>query len=196
MASSYYSDTGESTEHGIRMSSKRDLERTEISPPLAVQTRVEQGGQALEALGRSRGGFTTKLHLRVDGHGKPLVMLLTPGERHDSQALVPLLEAGAIKRMGRGRPRSRPKRVVGDKSYNSQPIRHYLQRRGIAAVIPRRSNQRHAPQFDRATYRQRNVVERVINRLKQFRRVATRYEKRAANYLAMVTLAAIVWWVG
>ena len=75
-----------------------------------------KGGQAHEALGRSRGGFTTKLHLRVDGHGKPLVMLLTPGERHDSQALVPLLEAGAIKRMGRGRPRSRPKRVVGDKS--------------------------------------------------------------------------------
>ena len=108
------------------------------------------------------------------------------------------MEAGAVYDPLRGgRPRLRPKRLAGDKAYTGRPIRSYLRRRGIGAVIARQKTERaynRAP-FDRAAYRQRNKIERLINRLKQFRRVATRYEKRAANYLAMLTLAAITLWL-
>jgi transposase len=105
------------------------------------------------------------------------------------------METGAIKRVGRGRPRLRPKRVVGDKGYSSQHIRHYLRRRGIGVVIPRRKDERRRGPFDHAAYRQRNVAEWLVNRLKQFRRIATRYEKRAVNYRGMLTLAAIMLWL-
>jgi len=106
-----------------------------------------------------------------------------------------LLEGGAVKRPGRGRPRGRPQRVAGDKGYSYRRVRRYLRRRGIGAIIPTRKDQPRNPHFDRAAYRERNRVERLINRLKQFRRVATRYEKRACNYLAMVTIAAILLWL-
>ena len=105
------------------------------------------------------------------------------------------MERGAVKRAGRGRPRLRPRKLAADKAYSSGQVRRYLRRRGISAVIPRKSNERRAPRFDRATYRARNRVERLINRLKQYRRVATRYEKLAVNYLAMVTIAAILIWL-
>jgi transposase len=105
------------------------------------------------------------------------------------------MEHGAVKRAGRGRPRVRPERVVGDKGYSSGKVRRYLQRRGITAVIARRSNEPQQKPFDRERYRERNRVERLINRLKQARRVATRYEKLAVNYLAMVTISAILIWL-
>jgi len=124
-----------------------------------------------------------------------MVLLLTAGERHEQTQFAPLLECGAVKRAGRGRPRLRPQRVAGDKGYSSGKVRRYLRRRGIGAVIPRKSNERPNPHFDRAAYRERNRVERLINRLKQFRRVATRYEKLAVNYRAMVTIAAILIWL-
>jgi transposase len=146
-------------------------------------------------LGRSQGGFSTKIHLRAEGTGKPMALLITAGQRHEQTVFEPLMETGAVKRVGRGRPRIRPQRVVGDKGYSSTSIRRYLRRRGIGVVIPRRKNERHRGPFDRAAYRQRNVAERLVNRLKQFRRIATRYEKRAVNYLGMLTLAAIVLWL-
>lgn len=105
------------------------------------------------------------------------------------------MEQGAVKRVGQGRPKLRPQRVAADKAYSSGKIRRYLRRRGIRITIPRRSNERHQGKFDKATYCQPNRVERTINRLKQFRRVATRYEKRAENYLAMLTVAAILLWL-
>ena len=89
----------------------------------------------------------------------------------------------------------RPDRVAGDKGSSSSAIRRYLKERRIGAVIPPKANERPAPAFDRAAYRERNVVERLINRLKQHRRVATRYAKRAAHYQAMLTVAAILLWV-
>jgi transposase len=154
-----------------------------------------RGGQAGEALGRSRGGFSTKLHLRADRHGKPLVLLVTAGQRHDLTMFEPLMRQGQVKRAGRGRPRRRPRRVAGDKAYSSRRVRTWLRRHGIRHTIPRKRTERRRGPFDQAVYRERNRVERLINRLKQFRRVATRYEKRAVNYLAMVTLAAIVLWL-
>jgi transposase len=110
-------------------------------------------------------------------------------------ALPALTRRGAIKRAGRGRPRLRPRRLVGDKGYSSRAVRQALRRRGIGAVIPRKRNERRAARFDREAYRQRNKVERLFNRLKQWRRIATRYEKRAANYQAMLTIAAIFLWL-
>jgi transposase len=128
----------------------------------------------------------------VERGGKPMVILATAGQRHEAPMLRKLMEAGAVKRPGRGRPRLRPDAVAGDKGYSYPSLRRYLRRRGIRAVIPSKSNQPRQRTFDKAAYRERNQVERTINRLKQFRRVATRYEKREVNYLAMVTIAAIV----
>lgn len=107
----------------------------------------------------------------------------------------PLMEQGAVKRQGRGRPKHRPEQVVGDKAYSSSKIRQYLKRHGIRPTIAHRSNEKRTEPFDRAAYRERNRIERLINRLKQFRRVATRYEKRAENYLAMVLIASILLWL-
>jgi transposase len=145
-------------------------------------------------LGRSQGGFGTKIHVRAEGGGKPMVLLLTAGQRHEQVMFESLMETGAVKRPRGGRPRIRPDRVAGDKGYSSKKVRRYLRRRGIGVVIARQKRERRV-RFDKAAYRKRNVVERLINRLKQFRRVATRYEKRAANYLAMLTIAAITLWL-
>jgi transposase len=148
-----------------------------------------------EALGRSRGGYSTKLHLRVERRGKPMVILTTAGQRHEALMLRRLMETGAVKRAGQGRPRLRPDAVAGDKGYSFPSLRRYLRRRGIRAVIPPKSDQPRQRRFDKVAYRERNQVERTINRLKGWRRVATRYEKREVNYLAMVTIAAIVLWL-
>jgi transposase len=155
------------------------------------------GGQdKAEALGRSQGGFSTKLHLRAEGGGQPITVVLTGGERNEQIALEALLDQGAIRRHhGRGRPRLRPRKVAGDKGYSSPTARRRLRRRGIRPVIPTRSDQPRQLDFDRNAYRQRNRVERMINRLKQARRVATRYEKRAVNYLAMVHIGCILLWL-
>ncbi len=120
--------------------------------------------------------------------------MLTGGERHEQVALEGLLDQGAIRRPGGGRPRLRPRCAAGDKGYSSSTARSRLRRRHIRAVIPSKSNQRRQPHFDRTAYRRRNLVERLINRLKQFRRIATRYEKRAANYLGVVHIGMLLLW--
>ena len=124
-----------------------------------------------------------------------MVFVLTSGERHEQPVLPTLMERGAVNRLGRGRPRIRPARVAGDKGYSSPRIRQYLKERRIGAVIPTKAGEVPDPTFDQVAYRARNVVERLINRLKQWRRIAPRYEKRAVTYLAMLTLAAILPWL-
>lgn len=117
-----------------------------------------------------------------------MALILTSGQRHEQSVFEAVDGAGAVKQGGRGRPKLRPKWVVADKGYNSGKIRGYLRWRGIGIIIPRQSHQRLASPFDKQRYRQRNRrVERLINSLKRFRRVATRYEKLSDNYLAMVT---------
>jgi transposase len=133
--------------------------------------------------------------VRAEQQGRPLVLLVSPGQAADLHYVAPLLEQGAIPRPGPGRPALRPDRVVGDKGYSYRVVRRYLQRRGIGRVIPRRRDQGRQGPFDHAAYRLRYHVECLINRLKQWRRVATRYEKRARNYLAMVTIRAILLWL-
>ena len=122
-----------------------------------------------------------------------MTLILTPGQDHESTVLKPLMERGAVKR--RGRPRLRPRRVVGDKGYSSRENRQYLRRRGMRLTIPRKKNERRRGRFDKAIYRMRNRVERLINRMKQFRRLATRYEKRAENFRAMWVIAATLLWM-
>jgi transposase len=148
-----------------------------------------------EGLGRSKGGKSTKIHVRAEGGGKPMTFVLTAGQRHEAVVFEQLMEQGAVKRVGRGRPRRRARRVVGDKGYSSRKIRAYLRRRHIRYTIPRKQNERRTGPFDRAIYRTRSRVECLINRLKQSRRIATRYEKYAVYYLAMLTIAAIQLWL-
>lgn len=100
-----------------------------------------------------------------------------------------------MKRPGRGRPRLRPNRLAGDKGYSSRTVRHYLHRRGIQAIIPTRHGEFPNLEFDRAAYRERNRVERFINRLKHFRAIATRYDKLAVVFRATITLACILLWL-
>jgi transposase len=157
------------------------------------------GGQDEEALGRSRGGFSTKIHVRAEGGGRPMAFVLSGGERQESRYVEALLATGRVRRAGRGRPRVLPDQIVGDRSYSYPSVRRALARRGVRALIPRRRDQRpgdgrHRP-FDRLLYPERNLVERLIGRLKQSRRVATRYEKRACHFAAMLTLAAVLLWL-
>ncbi|MCD0168624.1 IS5 family transposase [Deinococcus sp. 23YEL01] len=154
-----------------------------------------RGGQHKEALDRSRGGFSTKIHLRAEGHGKPMAFVLSGGEQHEAKFLARLLETGAVMRAGRGRPRLRPERLVGDKGYSYTSIRKYLHGRGIGITIPRRNDQGPDICFDAAVYKERNKIERLVGRLKHFRRIAIRYDKRASSYLGWLIVAAILLWL-
>ncbi len=147
--------------------------------------------------------MSTKVHLACDGKGRPLSVVVTPGQRHESTQLEAVLDAIRVARLGVGRPRKRPERLIADKGYSSPNCRKVLRKRGITHTIPERREQRdqrtghpgRKPGFDANVYRRRNVVERCVNRLKQWRGIATRYEKRAVNYRAAVVIAALMVWL-
>lgn len=124
-----------------------------------------------------------------------MLFVLTEGQRNEMVAFWPLMEHGEVNRAGRGRPRLRPERLCADKGYANGEVRRFLSSKGVRITIARRKGEHRGGAFDGAIYRTRNRIERLINRLKQFRRVATRYEKRAENYRAMLTLAAIKVWL-
>ena len=142
----------------------------------------------LVALGRSRGGYSTKLHLLTDANGHVLSMTLTAGQAHESTEFDRLL---ANCRLGLLRYANRPMRIAGDKGYSSHAIRNSIAYQRIEPVIPARSNETQQSRFDHEMYRRRNIIERVIGWLKESRRVATRYDKLPCSYLTFVQLAAM-----
>lgn len=157
------------------------------------------------AIGRSRGGLTTKNHLVCDGKGRPLAFLLTPGQSADTSMLIPTLEQIHVPGHT-GRPRSRPDRVLADKGYPSKANRAWLRRHGVAVTIPERDDQiahrRNRPgrpidfgATQKERYKSRNVVERCFNRLKQWRGIAMRTDKTARNYHSAICLAATLQWL-
>ena len=147
------------------------------------------------ALGRSRGGFSTKIHLLCDGHGHPLDFHLTPGQAHETTGLVPLLE-GAEERVvdGDGEPIAWPVAMAGDKGFRADWVDDYLLEQGIKPVIPSKENEdrtARSVEFDRDLYRRRSIVECLIGWLKECRRVFSRFEKTAKNFGGMIKMAFI-----
>lgn len=174
---------------------------TDPDPPPEQGKSVQR-----EALGRSRGGLSTKLHLAADSRCRPLGFITTVGQRHDAVAFDLTLAQVRVARPGPGRPRTRPDAVLADKAYSSHAIRAHLSRRGIRAVIAIKDDQVAArlrkgsrggrpPSFDKAHYRERNTVERAVNKLRAQRAVATRYDKRDYVYRGSITLAMIMIWL-
>lgn len=149
--------------------------------------------------------MSTKIHQLVDGAGLPLVVLITPGQAGDSPMFEPLIAQLRIARPT-GRPRTRPDALLGDKAYSSRAIRAHLRRRGITAVIPEPDDQKQhrqrrgsrggrPPGFDTDRYKGRNVIERGFNNTKQWRGLATRYDRLAINYRGAAVLRAITLWL-
>ena len=124
-----------------------------------------------------------------------MAFVLPPGQRHEASMFEGLMTKGGVKRSVSGRSGIKPRRLWGGKGYSSPMIRAWLRRRGIRYPIPRKTNKQRTSPFNRALYRQRNLVERTINRLKQLRRIATRYEKKAENYLAMLQIGSLLLWL-
>lgn len=156
-------------------------------------------------LGRSRGGLTSKIHLSADRRCRPLSFVLTPGQAGDSPQFVPVL--GRVKVRGPlGRPRTRPGAVAADKAYSSRRNRGYLRRRGIRAVIPDKDDQAAGRKrrgsaggrpvsCDAALYAERNTVERCINRLRNRRGIAFRFDKTPQSYEAGLHLCGAMLWI-
>jgi transposase len=135
-------------------------------------------------MGRSRGGLTTKIHALVDANGLPIAIKLTEGQAHDGRSGADMLEgvlAGQV--------------LLADRAYDSDTLRDMMTARGAWANIKPLTHRTDPPAFSPFLYRYRNLVERFFNKLKHFRAIATRYEKRAANYLALVKLASIRIWL-
>ena len=135
-------------------------------------------------MGRSRGGLTTKIHALVDADGLPIAITLTEGQAHDGRSAAPMLSA-----LGPGQT------LIADRAYDSDALRNAITAQGAWANVKPLARRTKKPAFSPYLYRYRNLVERFFNKLKHFRAVATRYEKHAANYLALVKLAAARIWM-
>ncbi|NTH14245.1 IS5 family transposase [Agrobacterium rhizogenes] len=144
----------------------------------------KKGDQDDGCMGRSRGGLTTKIHAVVDADGRPIRLALTAGQAHDGRMAEPMLQTitkGTI--------------LLADKAYDTNAIRAFAKQRQAWANIPAKSNRKGSFPFSRWVYRQRNLVERFFSKLKQFRGIATRYDKDPISFLAAVKLAAARIWI-
>jgi transposase len=135
-------------------------------------------------VGRSRGGLTTKIHALVDAEGRPVVLKLTPGQAHDGRSATDMLEG-----LGKGQI------LLADRAYDSNALRQAMTAQGAWACVKPMPGRKNPPAFSPFLYRYRNLVERFFAKIKHYRAIATRYEKHAENYLALVKLAAIRIWL-
>jgi transposase len=142
-------------------------------------------GAHQRALGRSRGGFTSKIHCLGDARGRPIAFELTPGEAADCKSYDTLIDL----------PEQAPDALLADKAYDSDAIRDDLKKRGIKAVIPPKSNRKVAIRYSKELYRERNWIERVIGHLKINRAIATRYDQLADSFLGMLYIATARYWI-
>jgi transposase len=147
--------------------------------------RRRKGGAERNALGRSRGGFSTKVNARTNAEGLPIGIVITPGQTHDVTAAPALMHDIDCD----------PERLLGDKGYDSEAVRQDIERRGGQAMIPSIASRRIQHAVDQALYALRNRIERFFNRAKNSRRVATRYDKLIESFAAFVLLASIRIWI-
>ena len=151
--------------------------------PCAAGAPQKNGGQTAQSLGRSRGGFGTKIHVSTDALGNPVRLILTGGQASDSPQAIPLLEGFEFDE------------VLADRGYDADETLEYIAEKGAKAVIPPRKNRINQRDTDWSTYKERNLVERFINKIKQYRRIFTRYEKYASRYMAFLSFAATLIWL-
>jgi transposase len=162
---------------------RRALDRQHIDQGAAGGRRRKRGAKA-QAIGRSRGGRTTKIHAIADSQGRLFRFLLTPGNVADITAAYELTPRLPVKGC-----------LIGDMGYDARKLRQDLAFRGTATVIPTNPTHKYQWSIDLHTYKARNLVERMFNRLKDYRRIATRYDKLARNFASAVALVAVViWW--
>ena len=135
-------------------------------------------------MGRSRGGLTTKVHALVDANGLPITLKLTEGQAHDGRSAADMLDT-----LGDGDV------LLADRAYDSDGLRQMLAKRGAWANVRPMPGRKNVPAFSRFLYKYRNLVERFFSKLKHFRAIATRYEKHAENYLALIKLASAKIWM-
>jgi putative transposase len=145
--------------------------------------RAQKGGAEDEAIGRSRGGLSTKIHAVVDALGNPLRFILTPGQAHESKQAEGLIAGFDFDKL------------LADKGYDSDHLRAVIEAVGAEAVVPPLGSRKAAVPYDKNLYKERNLVERFFNKIKHFRRIATRYEKSALSFAAMLSLVGAVIWL-
>lgn len=142
-----------------------------------------RGGQEEQALGRGCGGFSSKIHAKVDGLGMPLEFVLTAGQEHDIKSAEKLLRDDVSDYL------------LADRGYDCDAFRETLVKRGTEPVIPGKKNRLKEIIYDTHIYKERNFVERFFNRIKHFRRIATRYDKTAVMFMGALTVTAILIWL-
>ena len=148
-------------------------------------------GALPRCVGRTKGGINTKLHAVVDGKGRPMIFTLTEGQVSDHIG-AKLVYSGLPDFRDRKTTKRHKAVLLGDKGYDSDEFRNALNARKISACIPGRSNRKEPVEYDKSLYKQRNLVERMFARLKDWRRIATRYDRNAEIFLSAITIAAIV----
>ena len=142
----------------------------------------KNGGQCEQALGRSRGGFSTKIHVSVDALGNPLRFLVTAGQRHDITQAEAMIEGYVCEY------------VIADKSYDSDDFIQSIVASGALPVIPPRANRKESRAYDEHLYRERHLVECFINKIKHYRRIFSRFDKLAKRYLGFLSfVGALIW---
>ena len=142
----------------------------------------KSGGQEQQALGRSRGGFSTKIHIAVDALGNPLRLILTAGQRHDSPQAAALIADFEMQAL------------IADKGYDSDALINAVTARGIHAVIPPKKNRLEMREYDQHLYRERHLIECFIGKIKHYRRVFSRFEKLSKNYMGFLSfVSALIW---